>query len=97
MRTMWSSLVALIAALLLIAGCYSTERVKLKAPKHPESYDLPPTSDAKWDKPIEYPKGTLNKDNIKQDSDKDGPNGQPKMGGPQAPRFGAGAGGGGGY
>jgi hypothetical protein len=91
MRTTWASVTSLAAVLLAIAGCYSTDKPRIKAPKRDDVYISPPANDPKWDKPIEFPKGTLNQDTIKQDQDsKDGP-----MKGPGSPKFGAGAGGGG--
>ena len=94
MPTTWARITIVFALLLAMAGCYSTDRQKIKPPKREELYNLPPQGDNRWDKPIEYPKGTLNQDSIKQDKDsKDGPN---SMRGPGAPKFGASAGGGGG-
>ena len=92
MRKTWAGMATVFALLLAIAGCYSTDRQRIKPPKREELYTLPKQGEARWDKPIEYPKGTLNQDSIKQDKDsKDGP---PSMRGPGGPKFGAGAGGG---
>jgi hypothetical protein len=76
-----------VLALLLatLAGCEPTLKQKIRPPKQPESYNLPPADDARFDKPVEFPKNTLNKDESKISRDaKDnanGPNGGPGGGG----------------
>ena len=87
----WATLLSLLVAL---AGCYSVDRHKVKPPKHEEQYILPPQDQAKWDQPLEYPKGTLNQDMIKKkaEQDKDIKPGMNGAGG--GPRMGMGGGGG---
>jgi hypothetical protein len=83
----------LAAALLGLAGCFTTESNNLKPPPHPEEFILPPSDDPRFSTWIAYPKETLNTDTIKHDQE--GP-GAPSLHGPTSPaRFGAGTGGGG--
>jgi hypothetical protein len=73
------------AALLALAGCWSTQP-NLKPPSHPEEYRLPPSDDARFSSYIEYPKDTLNQDTILKNNKN-----QPGMPGPGGVgRFGAG-------
>jgi hypothetical protein len=80
-----------------LAGCEPTLKQKLRPAKQPESYALPPADDGRFDKPVEFPKNTLNKDESKISRDaKDnatGPNGGPGGGGAGPSRMGAGMGG----
>jgi hypothetical protein len=76
---------------LMIAGCWTTQP-NLKPPPPPESFILPPADDSRFSAPIEYPRGTLENDLIKQKS-QNGPGNAP----PTTPRFGAGPAGGPGY
>jgi hypothetical protein len=46
-------------ALLVLAGCESTDYSHIKPPLR-EEYNLPPTDDARFSSPITYPKETLN-------------------------------------
>jgi len=85
MRLSWKGLFGLTTALLTVCGCWSSTQ-PLRPPKQPEEFILPPKDDAKFDQPVAYPKGTLNKD-----LNPDDPNNPMK-----APRFGAGSGGAGG-
>ena len=87
MRRTWTSWAVLLSLLLALAGCDTLERHKVKPPKHEELYTVPPETDPKWDRPLEYPKGTLNQDSIKKRLEQDkeaakpgGPGGGPKMG-----------------
>lgn len=84
----WAT-VPLLAALLVVMGCYTTERVTIRPPKREEVYALPPTADARFDEPLAYPKGLLNQDTVKLAKANEG--GPPKGG--MSPRMG-GAGGG---
>src|SRR2546421_527013 len=61
MRRLWEGLSLWAAALLAVAGCASTAPVT-KPPKHPEEYVLPPAEDARFSRPPQYPKGSLNND-----------------------------------
>jgi hypothetical protein len=79
------------AAVLLAAGCWSTQP-QVKPPPRPEEYLVPP-DEAKFSSPIEYPKGTLNTDLQKKSST--GPDPE-KFGGSGGGRMGAGPGMGGG-
>jgi hypothetical protein len=84
----------LSAALLGLAGCFTTESNNLKPPPHPEEFILPPSDDPRFSTFIAYPKETLNADTIKRDQET--APGAPSLRGPTSPaRFGAGAGGGG--
>jgi len=49
--------------LLLFASCKSTPG--LKPPKGPEDFRLPPTSDERFSKPINYPKNKADEDYFK--------------------------------
>jgi len=81
----------LLAALLVVMGCYTTERVRIRPPKREEVYALPPTADARFDEPLKYPKGLLNQDAIRSGrSDMVGPPGGGAPG--MTPRMGTGAG-----
>jgi hypothetical protein len=89
---MWVGTATLAALVLGLAGCYTNERPRVKKPKYEEVYALPPENDSRWEKPVEYPKGALNEDTIKN---KEKDKGAPDMKGPTGPRFGGGPGGGG--
>ncbi len=51
--------------LLLAAGCWNT-KPSVKPPPHPDEFKLPPEDDARFSKPLEYPKGALNQDFIRK-------------------------------
>jgi hypothetical protein len=77
-----------LGALLGLAGCQSAE-VRTRPPKPPEDYTPPPEQDLRFSQPTEYPKDTLNKDNLirpKDSSDTAGL-GTPGAGGPAAARL----------
>jgi hypothetical protein len=74
----------LLAALLGLSGCMSTQR-KIEQPKRVEEYVVPPTDETRFSSPISFPKDTLNQNLIKKDIG--GPPGTP-MNGPRG--FGAG-------
>jgi hypothetical protein len=61
MRGMRTALAALLGTLVGLAGCQSTDS-HLKKPEHPDELTTPPTADARYTQPPEYPKGTLNND-----------------------------------
>jgi len=61
----------LVAALIGLAGCATDDHAK--PPKHPEEYTLPP-DDKRYQTPPEFPKGTLNNDNIHKNKDVGDPN-----------------------
>ena len=67
--------VCCLSAVLLAAGCWTTEP-SLKPPPRPEAYATPPMEDSRFSNPIAYPKGTLNQDTIKK-KDPNGPGGMP--------------------
>jgi hypothetical protein len=52
-----------------LAGC-TTSEPQLKPPKHPEEYNAPPENDPRYNKPIEYPKETMDQDFQKKKKDK---------------------------
>jgi hypothetical protein len=72
----------LLSLLFALAGCSTLERHKVVKPKQEELYNLPPETDAKWDRPLEYPKGTLNQDTIKKKNEQDKDAAKPGGGGP---------------
>jgi hypothetical protein len=76
------------AAVFWAAGCW-TATPSLKPPPHPEEYLVPPTDEARWSAPLEYPKGSLFKDTIKKKVDQQ--NGDPFNSQP-GPGFGSGPG-----
>jgi hypothetical protein len=55
----------MLGLLLLIhmgfSGCASSEP-QLRPPKAPEEYNAPPDNDPRYNKPIEYPKETMDQD-----------------------------------
>jgi hypothetical protein len=69
MRKTWGSIAALLVLGAALAGCEPTLRQKIRPPKQEQVYTLPDEKDPRWDKPLEYPKGTLNQDTIKQARD----------------------------
>lgn len=85
MRRTWGSIGLSIVLLMALAGCEQTLKQKLRPAQQPEAYNLPPADDPRFQKPIEYPKGTLNKDETKISRDlkdaKDGAPGGPGAGG----------------
>jgi hypothetical protein len=94
MRRTWASSALFFSLLMAMVGCYSTERRVIQPPKNPEVYALPPENDSKWDKPLEYPKGTLNQDSVKLPEKDDGKPAGPGMRGAGGPKMGMGGGGG---
>jgi hypothetical protein len=69
MRGNRTALAALLGALVWLAGCQSTNS-HLKPPEHPDELTTPPTADARYTQPPEFPKGTLNNDELaKKDKD----------------------------
>lgn len=82
MARTWATL-PLLAALLVVTGCYTTERVRIRPPKREEVYALPPVADARFDEPLKYPKGLLNQDVVRSGKTADmkgPPGGGPNMG-----------------
>jgi hypothetical protein len=61
MGAMRTALAALLGSLVVLAGCQSSD-AHLKRPEHPDELTTPPTADARYTLPPEYPKGTLNND-----------------------------------
>jgi hypothetical protein len=95
MRRTWGSIGILAVLLAALAGCEPTLKQKLRPPDPPERYDLPPVEDARFQKPIEFPKGTLNQDEIKKLKEKDDANAkQGPGGGGMGGKMGGGLGGG---
>lgn len=102
MRRTWAGIPALVALLTALGGngCYSTNYAKINKPKRDEVFNLPAVADSRWDKPLEYPKGTLNRDSIVKQKDKDSmPPPSMRGSGAGGPRTGSGMGAGapGGY
>src|SRR5262249_24191230 len=75
----WAGLGLLLAALGCLTGCKPTTN-QLRPPKPPEEYAIPPEDEARFSQPPEYPKDTLNKDNLIRP--KDSSSGLPGAGGP---------------
>jgi hypothetical protein len=86
---MWGGIGVLAVALLGAAGCLTNDAHLKKPPKQPEVYAVPP-EDPRYDKPIEYPKETMDRDPLQQKSKNDQGPGQP--GGPNRFRAGGGNG-----
>jgi hypothetical protein len=90
MRRLWNGLVFTSALLLVLAGCAGPDH--LKPPKQPESFNSPP-DEARFDRPIEYPRKVLMEDKNK-DYDPTNPDQfQKKTAGPGSMRAGGGGGG----
>ncbi len=70
----------LLGMLLGLMGCQSAE-VRTRPPKAPEDYSPPPEQDLRFSQPPEYPKDTLNKDNLIRPKDSNDPSGAGGMGG----------------
>jgi hypothetical protein len=62
MRRTWESIGILVVLLTAMEGCEPTLKQKLRPPQTAEAYNLPPVDDPRFQKPVEYPKNTLNKD-----------------------------------
>jgi hypothetical protein len=58
----WKGVGLLLTAFVGLAGC--TNYNHLRPPKPPEDYTPPPKDDLRFSQPIEYPKNTLNSDNL---------------------------------
>jgi hypothetical protein len=78
----WKGLGLLVAALIGLAGCASTDD-NARPPRRPEEYTLPP-DDPRYAQPPNFPKGTLNNDVIHKNKDV----GDPKDDGPTSGRNG---------
>jgi hypothetical protein len=98
MARTWGSIGALAALLAVLTGCEPNLRQKLRPPKQDEAYNLPAANDPRWDKPLEYPKGTLNQEAARAAREakeaQQAPPGSMGGGGPSG-RMGMGGGGGG--
>jgi hypothetical protein len=71
----------LLVALGGLAGCKPTTTNQLRPPKPPEEYNIPPDEESRFSQPPEYPKDTLNKDNLIRPKDSStGPPGSPGSG-----------------
>jgi hypothetical protein len=81
-----------LGALLGLVGCQSAE-VRTRPPKPPEDYTPPPEQDLRFSQPPEFPKETLNKDNLIRPKDPTDPTAGPGAGGAGGPgaRFSTGA------
>ena len=90
MRTKRIGAGLLSAALLSLAAC-QTPNTTIKPPLH-EQYTLPPSDDARFSSPPNYPKETLDSSQFKKQQPKPGEQFQSPAG-----RLGAGPGGMGGY
>jgi hypothetical protein len=91
-RRLWSGLGLLVWGLAGLPGC-GWNAPPLRPPKQPDEIVVPPAEDARFSLPQEYPKNTLNGDNLIRPKDNTtGPGGPGGPGG--GPRFGAGSGGG---
>jgi hypothetical protein len=81
-RRLQSGLGLLLAALLGLTGCNSTEP-RVRPPKPPEEYAVPPNEELRFAQPPEYPKDLLNGDNLIRPKDNSNPGMGP--GGPGGP------------
>jgi hypothetical protein len=68
MRIWWNGLACLVATLLALVGCSSTDSNITKPPPIPPSYVLPPQDEARYSSPPAYPEKTLN-ENKKKNND----------------------------
>jgi hypothetical protein len=58
-----SSYFLLVAlAVSMATGCYHAPHDPNRPPPHPEEFKLPPAEDARFSKPVQYPKNLLNTD-----------------------------------
>ncbi len=76
MRRLWGGLGCMLATLVSTAGC-ATKDFAMRPPKHPEEIMVPPEQDRKFSLPPEYPKETLNQDDIRRPGAPSGLNGMP--------------------
>ncbi len=67
MRKWWIGLASLVAALLALVGCSTTDQNISKPPPAPPDYVLPPADEAKYSKPPDFPEKTLNERKKKSD------------------------------
>jgi hypothetical protein len=75
------------AALLVLAGCWTTQP-SLKPPPAPPEWILPPADDPRFSEPVSYPERVLNEGLQKKDSTRDaGLPGGPRIN-PAQQRFG---------
>ena len=82
----------LCALLLAVIGGCSTDNNQVRPPKGPEEFRAPPESEAKYSRPLEYPKDTMDQDALTNKAkDAKGPGGGP--GGGSRPGMGNGVGG----
>ena len=65
MRRTWGSIGLLVVLLATVHGCEPTLKQKLRPAKGPDVYNLPPADDTRFEKPLDFPKGTLNTDETK--------------------------------
>lgn len=95
-RRFWSGLGLLFTALAGLTGC-SWNGPQMRPPKQPDEIVVPPAEDLRFSQPPDFPKNTLNNDNLIRPKDNGSPglNGPGGPGGGGGPRFGAGSGGGG--
>jgi hypothetical protein len=82
-RQLGRSIGLVLATLLGLVGCHSNYN-SLRPPKPPEDYTPPPKEDLRFSLPVEYPKNSLNSDNLIRPKDVSpmGPGGPGGMGGP---------------
>jgi hypothetical protein len=66
---MWKGCVATAAVLACLAGCRKPDLLQPPPPK--DEYKLPPTDDARFLGPPNYPANLLNQDTMRKDKDKD--------------------------
>ncbi len=62
MYRIWGGVGILTAALFGLGGCLHTDTQLKKPPKQPEEYRTVPDSDPRYNKPVEYPKETMDRD-----------------------------------
>lgn len=72
------------------SGCHHAPHDPTRPPPHPEEFKLPPAEDARFSKPVQYPKNLLNNDVLQSRMAKKDSNKGPGMG--KGPGGGMGAG-----
>ena len=65
MRRILAGLGLLIIAFVAQPGCSTTDN-QIRPPKRVEEYNVPSDTDPRYNRPVEYPKDTLNQDQPKK-------------------------------
>ena len=70
MRGTWNGLSIAGAALLALAGCWTTDRPPKPAP-NPEEFILPPEGDSRFSQPPTFPDKAMKEGLLRKDKDRD--------------------------